>query len=56
MTIKAGPLTVVVSDLHGNFEGLDPSGADVVVLAGDIVPLRRDFEKIPNTIARTIWC
>ena len=31
---------MAISDLHGNFEGLDPSGADVVVLAGDIAPLR----------------
>jgi Icc-related predicted phosphoesterase len=31
---------MAMSDLHGNFEGLDPSGADVVVLAGDIAPLR----------------
>ena len=23
---------MAISDLHGNFEGLDPSGADVVVL------------------------
>ena len=27
-------------DLHGNLEGLDPRGADVVVLAGDIAPLK----------------
>jgi hypothetical protein len=31
---------MAISDLHGNLEGLDPSGADVVVLAGDIAPLR----------------
>ena len=26
---------MATSDLHGNLEGIDPSGADVVVLAGD---------------------
>ena len=31
---------MAISDLHGNLEGLDPSGADVVVLAGDIAPLK----------------
>jgi Icc-related predicted phosphoesterase len=31
---------MAISDLHGNLEGLDPSGADVVVFAGDIAPLR----------------
>ena len=31
---------MATSDLHGNLEGLDPSGADVVVLAGDIAPLK----------------
>ena len=31
---------MATSDLHGNLEGLDPKGADVVVLAGDIAPLR----------------
>ena len=31
---------MATSDLHGNLEGLDPRGADVVVLAGDIAPLR----------------
>ena len=31
---------MATSDLHGNLEGLDPTGADVVVLAGDIAPLR----------------
>ena len=30
---------MATSDLHGNLEGLDPRGADVVVLAGDIAPL-----------------
>ena len=29
-----------ISDTHGNLEGLDPSGSDVVVLAGDLAPLR----------------
>ena len=32
---------MATSDLHGNLEGLDPSGADVVVLAGDIAPRTR---------------
>ena len=31
---------MATSDLHGNLEGLDPTGADIVVLAGDIAPLR----------------
>ena len=31
---------MATSDLHGNLEGLDPNEADVVVLAGDIAPLR----------------
>ena len=31
---------MATSDLHGNLEELDPKGADVVVLAGDIAPLR----------------
>ena len=30
---------MATSDLHGNLEGLDLKGADVVVLAGDIAPL-----------------
>ena len=30
---------MAVSDLHGRLDGLDPSGADVVVLAGDVAPL-----------------
>lgn len=28
------------SDTHGNLEGLNPQGADVVVMAGDLAPLR----------------
>ena len=31
---------MAISDLHGNLKGLNPSGADVVVLAGDIAPLK----------------
>ena len=31
---------MATSDLHGNLEGQDPKGADVVVLAGDVAPLR----------------
>ena len=31
---------MATSDLHGNLDGLDPTGADVVVLAGDVAPLR----------------
>ena len=34
---------MATSDLHGNLEGLDPKGADVVVLAGDI---RRDADAV----------
>ena len=30
---------MATSDLHGNLEGIDPKGADVVVLAGDNAPL-----------------
>ena len=28
------------SDLHGQLEGLDPSGYDLVIIAGDIAPLK----------------
>ena len=31
---------MATSDLHGNLEGGNPTGAEVVVLAGDIAPLR----------------
>lgn len=31
---------MATSDLHGNLDGLDPKGADVVVIAGDVAPLR----------------
>ena len=31
---------MATSDLHGNLDGPDPTGADVVVLAGDVAPLR----------------
>ena len=31
---------MATSDLHGNVYGLDPRGADIVVIAGDIAPLR----------------
>ena len=31
---------MATSDLHGNLYGLDPSGADIVVVAGDIAPLK----------------
>ena len=31
---------MAISDLHGNLEGLDPSGAYEVVIAGDIAPLK----------------
>lgn len=27
------------SDMHGNLEGLDPSGCDIVVVAGDFAKL-----------------
>lgn len=30
---------LAVSDLHGKLEGFDPSGVDVVVIAGDLAPL-----------------
>ena len=29
-----------VSDLHGNLDGLDPRGADLVVIAGDVAPMK----------------
>ena len=42
---------MATSDLHGNLEGLDPNGADVVVLAGDVAPLRgRGPEKCPRFV------
>ena len=31
---------MAVSDLHGSLEGLDPRGADVVVVAGDLAPMK----------------
>ena len=31
---------MATSDLHGNLNGLDPTGADVVLWAGDIAPLK----------------
>ena len=31
---------MAVSDLHGSLEGLDPRGADVVVIAGDLAPMK----------------
>lgn len=31
---------MAVSDLHGELAGIDPTGADVVVIAGDVAPLR----------------
>ena len=31
---------MAISDLHGNLEGPEPKGADVVVLAGDVAPLK----------------
>ena len=34
---------MATSDLHGNLEGLDPKGADVVVLAGDIIARCREW-------------
>lgn len=30
---------MATSDLHGKLDGLDPKGADVVVIAGDVAPL-----------------
>jgi len=30
----------VVSDLHGNLEGLDPKDADIIVVAGDVAPIK----------------
>lgn len=29
-----------ISDTHGNLDGLDPSGYDIVVMSGDLAPLR----------------
>ena len=47
---------MATSDLHGNLEGLDPNGADVVVLAGDIAARRlrgpwRDSDVYPYDLA-----
>lgn len=28
-----------ISDLHGQLEGLDPRGADLVLVAGDVAPM-----------------
>ena len=28
-----------ISDLHGQLEGLDPKGADLVLVAGDFAPM-----------------
>lgn len=51
-----------ISDVHGNLEGLDPSGSDVVVMAGDLAPLRGwneralvDQVRWMNTVFRD-WC
>ena len=51
-----------ISDTHGNLEGLDPSGCDVVVMAGDLAPLRGwnerallDQVRWMNTVFRD-WC
>lgn len=35
---------MATSDLHGNLEGIDPKGADVVVLAGDVSRLDERYE------------
>ena len=43
---------MATSDLHGNLEGLDPKGADVVVLAGDIAPLRGRGRKTTRAAAQ----
>lgn len=29
-----------ISDLHGQLEGLDPKGADIVIVAGDFAPMK----------------
>lgn len=29
-----------VSDLHGNLAGLDPHDADIVLIAGDVAPMK----------------
>ena len=51
-----------ISDTHGNLDGLDQSGYDVVVLAGDLAPLRGwneralvDQVRWMNTVFRD-WC
>lgn len=51
-----------ISDTHGNLEGLDPSDSDVVVMAGDLAPLRGwneqtllDQVRWMNTVFRD-WC
>lgn len=51
-----------ISDTHGNLDGLDPLGCDVVVMAGDLAPLRGWNERAlvdqvlwMNTVFRD-WC
>ncbi len=51
-----------ISDTHGNLEGLDPQGSDIVVMAGDLAPLpgwneRALFDQVlwMNTAFRD-WC
>ena len=34
--VGRGAKLYAVSDLHGRLEGLDPSGMDIVLIAGDI--------------------
>ena len=51
-----------ISDTHGNLDGLDPSGYDVVVMSGDLAPLWGwneqalvDQVRWMNTVFRD-WC
>lgn len=47
-----------VSDTHGNLDGLDPSGHDVVVMAGDLAPLRGWNERalVDQVVWRSLVC
>jgi len=45
---------MATSDLYGNLEGLNPKGADVVVLAGDVAPLRVSRRTLRNRLRANV--